>query len=232
MASQPSWWQKHPRVLPGQRLEAVQGGAGFEGLQNLFFRCPCSIRSKRCEDPSCTSGIDTGPGSPFLGPGTPIVEPIWSGNLECSGRMGDTRGNTLSMTICPPKIRNPTRTEDAPLEAVSENAQIAPSHGSDNLAARKRFGTGQPSRSDTRNKSSNSTKKGQQRSVSMKSMIDDSPPITMKRPPCTALAACCQRGGSPAGDRPVALLRPTFKWTSWAPTGTIGKTIVVAAGRT
>ena len=27
-----------PRVLPDNRLQAVQGGAGFEGLQNLFLQ--------------------------------------------------------------------------------------------------------------------------------------------------------------------------------------------------
>jgi hypothetical protein len=47
MASQPSWWQKQLRVLPGKRLEAVQGGAGFEGLQNLFFRCSFHLDFRR-----------------------------------------------------------------------------------------------------------------------------------------------------------------------------------------
>ena len=35
------------RVLPGKRLEAVQGGAGFAGLQNLFFRCSFRFDCRR-----------------------------------------------------------------------------------------------------------------------------------------------------------------------------------------
>ena len=33
------WIDFTSRVLPGNRREAVQGGAGFAGLQNLFSRC-------------------------------------------------------------------------------------------------------------------------------------------------------------------------------------------------
>ena len=49
------------RVLLGNRLQAVQGGAGFEGLQNLFlqYSFPKSLYAKDLRDRNVTPA---GPG--------------------------------------------------------------------------------------------------------------------------------------------------------------------------